>query len=102
MEEKKYAGQSAIERLIELVKNAFVKSDDIAEMMNSKVDVVEGKGLSTEDFTTEEKEKLAGLSAEGNAEIPTPTTSDSGKFIRVNSSGEYALITVTAAEEVGF
>lgn len=31
------------------------------EMVN-KVDKVEGKGLSTEDFTTEEKTKLAGLS----------------------------------------
>lgn len=31
--------------------------------LNHKVDKVEGKGLSTEDFTTEEKEKLAGLGA---------------------------------------
>lgn len=29
--------------------------------LNRKVDKVEGKGLSTEDFTTEEKEKLAAL-----------------------------------------
>lgn len=29
--------------------------------LNRKVDKVEGKGLSTEDFTTEEKEKLAAM-----------------------------------------
>ena len=32
--------------------------------LNHKVDKVEGKGLSTEDFTTEKKEKLAGLGVE--------------------------------------
>lgn len=29
--------------------------------LNGKVSTVEGKGLSTEDYTTAEKEKLAGL-----------------------------------------
>lgn len=29
--------------------------------LNGKVSIVEGKGLSTEDYTTAEKEKLAGL-----------------------------------------
>ena len=36
----------------------------IATQMGSKVDKVEGKGLSTNDYTTEEKTKLAGI-AEG-------------------------------------
>ena len=35
----------------------------IIARLNTKVEAVEGKGLSTEDFTTEEKTKLAGLSA---------------------------------------
>ena len=34
--------------------------------------------------------------------IPTPTTSDSGKFLRVSSSGAYILATVNNAEGVGF
>jgi parallel beta-helix repeat protein len=46
-----------------------IKSDvtleDVTSLLNAglatKVDAVEGKGLSTEDFTTEEKTKLAGL-----------------------------------------
>ena len=39
---------------------ADLKADIEAKMLN-KVEVVVGKQLSTEDFTTEEKEKLAGL-----------------------------------------
>ena len=34
--------------------------------------------------------------------LPETSTSDSGKFLRVNSSGRYALETVTAAEGVSF
>ena len=37
-------------------------TQDIANLKTSKVDKVSGKGLSTEDYTTEEKSKLAGLS----------------------------------------
>ena len=38
------------------------KIDDHATLIGNKVDKVEGKGLSTNDYTTEEKNKLAGLS----------------------------------------
>lgn len=34
--------------------------------------------------------------------VPTPTTSDSGKYLRVNSSGNYVLATVPNAEGVSF
>ena len=37
-------------------------TNDIANLKTNKVDKVSGKGLSTEDYTTEEKSKLAGLS----------------------------------------
>ncbi len=37
-------------------------TQDIANLKTNKVDKVSGKGLSTEDYTTEEKSKLAGLS----------------------------------------
>ena len=42
-----------------------VKSD-ITNLQNNKVDKVEGKQLSTEDFTTAEKEKLAGVEENAN------------------------------------
>lgn len=34
--------------------------------------------------------------------IPKATNADAGKFLRVNSSGDYALETIQEAEEVGF
>ena len=39
-----------------------INTQDIANLKTNKVDKVPGKGLSTEDYTTEEKSKLAGLS----------------------------------------
>lgn len=45
----------------------------------TKVDKVEGKGLSTEDYTTAEKTKLAGIEAGANAyTLPAATTSALG------------------------
>lgn len=41
----------------------FVTTSTMNTGLNGKVDKVEGKGLSTNDYTTAEKEKLAGLSA---------------------------------------
>ena len=40
-----------------------------------KVDKITGKGLSTEDFTSEEKTKLAGLSNYNDTEIKTSLNS---------------------------
>lgn len=50
----------------ELIKTAY---DGLA----GKVDAVEGKGLSTEDYTTEEKRKLAGVE-EGATKYTHPAT----------------------------
>ena len=41
----------------------------VTEALGKKVDAVPGKGLSTEDFTTAEKEKLAGLKNYDDSEI---------------------------------
>lgn len=56
-----------------------------------------GYGLSQEDFTTEEKTKLAGLTA-----LPTVSTADAGAFLRVNASGVWAAEQIAYAEEVEF
>lgn len=45
------------------------------ELLRDKVDKVEGKGLSTNDYTTQEKTKLAGLS---NYELPTASADTKG------------------------
>lgn len=59
----------AMDTLSELAA-AIEANDDIMDALNAaignKVDKVEGKGLSTEDYTTEEKTKLAGVAANAN------------------------------------
>lgn len=47
-----------------------------AEIIEGKVDKVSGKGLSTNDYTTAEKNKLAGIAANAN-NYTLPTASDS-------------------------
>ncbi len=49
----KYLNEQGLTRLVSLIK----------EKLNTKVDKVEGKGLSTNNFTDEEKEKLANCQA---------------------------------------
>lgn len=34
--------------------------------------------------------------------LPTPTTADAGKFLRVNSQGKYELVAIANAEEATF
>ena len=50
----------------------FVTREELQKMLAGKVDAVEGMGLSSNDFTTEEKEKLDGIEsgAQVNLEIP--------------------------------
>lgn len=43
--------------------------EKITAKLNTKVDKVDGKGLSTNDFTTSEKDKLANIEAEANKTI---------------------------------
>ena len=42
---------------------------NLSSTVDNKVDKVTGKGLSTEDYTTSEKDKLAGIEAEANKTI---------------------------------
>lgn len=73
-----------------------------------KVDKVEGKGLSTEDYTTAEKTKLAGIEAGANAyTLPAATTSALGGIkvganLAIDSStgvlsGDYSAASSSAA-----
>lgn len=54
------AEASALKALEETVKNK-VDTDTFNEALTDKVNVESGKGLSTNDYTTAEKQKLAGL-----------------------------------------
>lgn len=45
------------------ILNSYVTTTDLSTLLNQKVDKVTGKGLSTNDYTTAEKNKLAGIEA---------------------------------------
>lgn len=52
----------------------YVSASDFETAMIGKVDKVEGKGLSSEDFTSEEKRKLAGVAEGAGNTVATVTT----------------------------
>ena len=74
------------------------------EMLNGKVDKVDGKGLSTNDYTTEEKEKLARIpnnsvtSVNGKQGEVTLTYSDVGAANAVHKHTKEEII---GLEDVG-
>lgn len=88
-----------------------VNSSTYTSGMATKVDKVDGKGLSTEDYTTAEKNKLAGI-ADGanNYSLPTASTNTLGGVkvgdgLAINdgvlSAGVYALPTASASTKGG-
>ena len=52
------------------LNKTFAKRSDVNELASNKVDKVSGKGLSTNDYTTDEKNKLAGIES-GAQKNPT-------------------------------
>lgn len=73
--------------------------------LNGKVDKVPGKGLSTEDYTTAEKAKLAavtdGLRGINNqtGTAYTPATGDNGWGVRITNSGAITVTVPTNASQ---
>lgn len=60
---------SEVSRLDGLIDNVESDIDDLETNLNTKVDKVTGKGLSTNDYTTAEKNKLNLIEAEANKTI---------------------------------
>lgn len=57
-------------------------NSNITQLQTQKVDKIEGKGLSTNDYTTPEKNKLAAIEAEANKYVlPAATTTTLGGII---------------------
>lgn len=61
--------------------------------LSGKVDTVVGKGLSTEDYTSAEKTKLAGIATGASA-----NSADATLLARTNHTGEQAISTVTGLQ----
>ena len=70
--------------------------------LNKKVDKVTGKGLSTNDYTTAEKNKLAGIDTGANAYThPSYTAKSSGLYkITVDNSGHVSGATAVAKSDI--
>lgn len=66
---------------------------DLADSLSAKVDIVVGKGLSANDYTTAEKSKLAGI-----ATAATANSSDATLLARANHTGSQAISTVTGLQ----
>lgn len=67
-----------------------------------KVDKVSGKGLSTNDYTTEEKNKLKAIAAEANKYVhPTYTEHSSGLYkITVDATGHVSSVTLVTKDDI--
>ena len=55
--------------------------------LNDKVDKVSGKGLSTEDYTTAEKNKLAGIASNADNVSWTQTVATGTKIAEITING---------------
>lgn len=69
-------------------ENAFARGDHVHPSDSTKVDKVNGKGLSTNDYTTAEQTKLAGIAAGAEVNVVT----------NASSSGSGAAETVTVSK----
>ena len=59
----------------------FYNNKQIEQKLNNKVDKIEGKGLSTEDYTTAEKQKLSELQLPDQTYNPESENAQSGKAV---------------------
>lgn len=67
-----------------------------------KVDKISGKSLSTNDYTTEEKNKLKAIAAEANKYVhPTYTAHSSGLYkITVDATGHVSSVTLVTKDDI--
>lgn len=87
-----YNGNNSLTFLLQLLKTKF----------GTKVDKVEGKGLSTNDFTTELKNKLDGIAANANNySHPTHNAAASGFYkVTVDALGHVTAVTAVKKEDI--
>lgn len=66
------------------VWKAYATIDEIDLLLDGKVDTIHGKGLSTEDYTTPEKSKLAGIAAGAEVNVNADWLAVSGDALILN------------------
>lgn len=77
-----------------------INADNVAKKteLDNKVDKITGKGLSTNDFTNDEKTKLAGI--EAKAQVNVIETIEAGNNITVSKSDKKVTISATSGVDV--
>ena len=80
------------------VENEVVLLDDTTVDLTNYVEKEDGKGLSTNDYTTEEKEKLEGLN---NYTHPSYTQQSSGLYkVTVDATGHVSAVEAVTKEDI--
>lgn len=76
--------------------------DDTTVDLSGKVDKVEGKGLSTNDYTTAEKTKLAGIADGANNYVhPSYTAKTSGLYkVTVDATGHVSAVAAVTKDDI--
>lgn len=74
---KKLLGESS-ESLIGKINNVIQMVTDLTAVVSGKVDKETGKGLSTNDYTTAEKNKLSGIAAGAEVNVNADWNANSG------------------------
>ena len=87
--------------------SGFATKKELTNLDNKKVDKVDGKGLSTNDYTNEEKAKLEGLknythpTTDGNKHVPANGTTNAGKVLTAGAvAGVYTWETPQEVEAI--
>lgn len=79
-------------------------NNDVNQLYTQKVDKVEGKGLSTNDYTTPEKNKLAAIEAEANKYVLPAATASALGGVKIGSNitlADGGTISITKANVTG-
>lgn len=79
-------------------------NSNITQLQTQKVDKVEGKGLSTNDYTTPEKNKLAAIEAEANKYVLPAATASALGGVKIGSNitlADSGTISITKANVTG-
>ena len=79
--------------------NSGITYADIQRLEAEKVDKISGKGLSTEDFTTADKQKLANLENYDDSEVKTDIATNSSAITVLTNSGQKNLLKNTAVSK---
>lgn len=82
---------------------AFARGDHVHPSDTTKVDKVNGKGLSTNDYTTAEKEKLAGIAAGAEVNVQSDwnaTTGDAAILNKPTTLAGYGITDAMTASEI--